>query len=279
MPAATRSPDRGPAPARRLARAALRRAAATAGPHLPDRAISRIVAARAWRQGLAVGLPRFDRVLVLAPHPDDESLAAGGTLARLADSGARITVVAATDGEASMSSPLTAADLAHVRRQELRSAAAVLGIADVRFLGHPDTGLRGARRDLGEQLTSLVEEIGPAVVILPWAGDDAGDHAALNLALADVGLPARIEVWGAEVWTPAPVNRLVDISAVVDRKRAAVAAHATAHGAFDLDAILGLNRYRSMRGLRGQGYAEGFLTCPGDRYADLVAAALDSTDP
>jgi len=223
-----------------------------------------------------VGLPHFARVLVLAPHPDDESLACGGTLALLSDGGARITVVAATDGEASLSAGVPAGELAHRRRAELRAAASLLGITDVRFLGHPDTGLHAVRGALAAQLADLLTTLRPEVVMLPWAGDDPGDHAALNLALADGGVPADVEIWGAEVWTPLPLNRLVDISAVLDRKRAAIAAHTTAHGAFELDALLGLNRYRSIAGLRGHGHAEAFLTCTGDRYRTLVAAAVDA---
>lgn len=258
-------------------RALVRRAAAALAPGLPEPALARLVALRAWRSGLVVGLPAFARVLVLAPHPDDESLAAGGTIALLSDAGGQVTLVAVTDGEASLSAGVPAAELAARRRAELRAAGQVLGVAEVRFLGHPDTGLHLARAELAADLGALLAELRPQLVLLPWAGDDPGDHAALNLALADAGVPPGAAVWGGEVWTPVPANRLVDISAAVPRKQAALDAHRTAAGAFDLGAVLGLNRYRSIRGLRGRGHAEAFLACSGGQYPAVVAACLDAS--
>lgn len=263
-----------PTAARRRVRALLRRVAAATAPALPEQALNRLAALRAWQSGLAVGLPAYARVLVLAPHPDDESLAAGGTLALLSDAGSAVTIVAATDGEASLASGVGAVALAARRRAELRRAAMVLGVSEVRFLGYRDTGLHTARGELAADLRALLAELRPQLLVLPWAGDAPGDHAALNLALADAGVPADAAVWGGEVWTPVPANRLVDISAAVTRKQAALAAHGTAAGAFDLVAVLGLNRYRSIRGLRGRGHAEAFLACTGAQFPAVVAACL-----
>nr|WP_241266501.1 PIG-L deacetylase family protein [Streptomyces scabichelini] len=89
------------------------------------------------------------RVLVFSPHPDDEVIACGGTMARLTAEGARVGVVFATDGAMSHSAVLglhtdpTPAELRLIRRDEARMAAKTLGLADeaVRFLDHPDTRL------------------------------------------------------------------------------------------------------------------------------------------
>ncbi|PYR00936.1 MAG: hypothetical protein DMF96_01755 [Acidobacteria bacterium] len=84
-------------------------------------------------------------VLGIFAHPDDESLACGGTLARLADAGARVILLCASHGEAgSISDPALVPDgnLGAVRARELRDAAAVLGIAEVILLDHPDGDLR-----------------------------------------------------------------------------------------------------------------------------------------
>jgi LmbE family N-acetylglucosaminyl deacetylase len=64
---------------------------------------------------------------------------------------------------------------------------------------------------------------------------------------------------------------MVDVSAVWDQKEAAIAAHVTAGQAFDLEAALGLNRWRSIHGLMGRGYAEGFLAAPVGEFLGMRA--------
>jgi N-acetyl-1-D-myo-inositol-2-amino-2-deoxy-alpha-D-glucopyranoside deacetylase len=84
-------------------------------------------------------------VLGIFAHPDDESLACGGTLARLADAGCRVVIVCASHGEAgSVSDPALVpdGDLGRVRVNELSDACAVLGAAEVIVLDHPDGDLR-----------------------------------------------------------------------------------------------------------------------------------------
>src|SRR5512137_1049928 len=86
-------------------------------------------------------------ILVVFAHPDDESLACGGTIARLADAGARVVLLCASRGEkGSVSDPALVAqdDLGNVRVHELHAAAKVLGIAEVLIFEHPDGDLRWA---------------------------------------------------------------------------------------------------------------------------------------
>ncbi|GAA4882174.1 PIG-L deacetylase family protein [Kitasatospora terrestris] len=90
-------------------------------------------------------------VLVFAPHPDDEVIACGGTIARLAAEGARVRIVFATDGAMSHSAVLgihrdpAPAELRLIRRGEARAAAKELGLPEdaVHFLDFPDTALAG----------------------------------------------------------------------------------------------------------------------------------------
>src|SRR5258705_11676612 len=125
-------------------------------------------------------------VLGIFAHPDDESLAGGGTLARLSDAGARVIVVCASRGEAgSISDPALVpdGDLGGVRARELREAAAVLGVAEAIVLDHPDGDLRwhGVPELLAEILM-LIERYRPDAVItfaedgLYWHLDHIGGH-------------------------------------------------------------------------------------------------------
>lgn len=254
----------------------LRRLAARSLSRLPASAGALHAAVRSLAgDGPRIGLPQLDRVLVIAPHPDDETIACGGSVALLAADGVPVTVAVITDGEAGAGGPLRGGDVGRLRRGETVSACRVLGIDDLRFLGLADGRLEERRDDLETGLRDLVQETRPEVVVLPWFGDDHPDHRAANRALGSALAAAQAtapdEVWGAEVWTPVPVTRLVDISAVVDRKRAALAEHATPGEALDLGAALGLNRYRSLHGLRGRGYAEAFFAAPVATYFEASA--------
>ena len=85
-------------------------------------------------------------VLACFAHPDDEGFASGGLLAKLAAAGARLTLVCATNGdlgEISDPSLATPENLWQVRKQELRNAMDITGIADLRFLDYRDSGMDG----------------------------------------------------------------------------------------------------------------------------------------
>lgn len=220
-----------------------------------------------------VGLPSADEtVCVLAAHPDDESLGCGGTIAALAARGAGVTVMIATDGDALLVSDVRG-DLAARRRAEANDACRMLGVQPPRFLGFPDRELGKVRAELARALASALRDIAPTVVMLPWFLDTNSDHRALNLALADTPLGDGTEVWGYEIWAPLWVNRLVDITDVVERKQRALAAHAS-DTLLDLQAVLGLNRYRAETGRLNGMYAEAFLQAPAGLYTDWVRDSI-----
>ncbi|GKT00997.1 PIG-L family deacetylase [Acidovorax sp. SUPP3434] len=119
----------------------------------------------------------FSRVVVVAPHPDDEVLVLGGTVAQLARRGHEVLVYAVTDGEASHpgSHAWPAERLRHVRPQESADALAQLGIAaTVVRLGLPDGGLAAEELALAAHL-----QLAPGdTVFVPWRHDGHPDHEA-----------------------------------------------------------------------------------------------------
>lgn len=139
-------------------------------------------------------------VLAVFAHPDDESLACGGTLARLAELGARSIVLCASRGErGSISDPslVPDGDLGRVRAQELREAARVLGVSDVVILDHPDGSLRWAHvPELQADIVAAVERYHPDAVItfaedgLYWHADHIGVHERTCAALRSLGAEA-----------------------------------------------------------------------------------------
>lgn len=217
----------------------------------------------------ALGLPPIRRVLAIAPHPDDESLGCGGTLALLAASGAEITVVVVSDGEALEGTGLSRADIAGRRREEAEAACRVLGVGSPRFLALPDDGLARAVDRLAAGLAEMIAEAQPVAIFVPWFLDGHDDHRAVSVALSACSLQNSVEVWGYEVWTPLPANRLVDISEVWETKKAAIDAH-TSDPLLNREGMLGLNRYRAAQALIGGSHAEAFLAAPAGRYFSLM---------
>lgn len=136
-------------------------------------------------------------ILAVFAHPDDESLACGGTLARLADAGARIVLLCASHGESgSISDAALVADgdLGRVRVHELREAAGVLGLAQVLVFDHPDGQLRWDDvPELHAEIVMTVNRIRPDVVItfdedgLYWHLDHVGVHERTTTAIRSLG--------------------------------------------------------------------------------------------
>ena len=88
-------------------------------------------------------------LMIVHAHPDDEVIGSGGTFAHYSDQGVRTVLVTATLGEEGeivvpdLNTPEVKARLADVRREELRRATAILGIAHQEFLGYRDSGMAG----------------------------------------------------------------------------------------------------------------------------------------
>jgi LmbE family N-acetylglucosaminyl deacetylase len=123
----------------------------------------------------------WQSVVVVAAHPDDEVLGVGGTMAILAARGARLRLVAITDGEASHpgADPTV---IAQTRVSESADALDRLGARniDVVRLRLPDTGL--AVRE--HELSGILREqcAGFQVCLAPWEGDAHADHEAAGRA-------------------------------------------------------------------------------------------------
>lgn len=129
------------------------------------------------------------RVLVLAPHMDDELLGCGATLARLSER-THAFVAFITDGAASPIPPAASGeeicgDLPQLRMAEARQAMAAIGVPDInlRFLGLPDGMLARESSRLAASLRSLVGELRPSHLLVPFRFDRHPDHLAINRAV------------------------------------------------------------------------------------------------
>jgi len=113
------------------------------------------------------------RVLVVAPHPDDEVLGAGGTMARVSSRGGEVHVLVMTRGFP----PHFHESVSVTGREEARRAHEILGVQATRFLDFPAANLdQVPKRDLNQAIGEVVSDLRPAVVFLPFVGDIHLDH-------------------------------------------------------------------------------------------------------
>lgn len=148
----------------------------------------------------AADITRWRSAVIFAAHPDDEVLGAGGLIAALAAAGARLRLVAVTDGEASHPGHPAPGELARRRIAETAAALRVLGAGstDVVRLGLPDSGLAPREAELAARLPALAE--GFDVALAPWVHDAHPDHETVGRAARQTASRAGMPLLLYPVW-------------------------------------------------------------------------------
>ncbi len=140
-------------------------------------------------------LPPLQRLVVVAPHPDDETFAAGGLIALVASTGTPVAVVSVSDGEAAAPIP----DLVEIRRDELVASLRELGG------GHPVEIIRlqlpdgAVNPDEVERALRAVLAIGD-LVVCPLSDDGHPDHTATAIGTIAAAGRRVLDVWQAPIW-------------------------------------------------------------------------------
>ncbi|MBB4287818.1 PIG-L family deacetylase [Roseospira goensis] len=224
-------------------------------------------------------VPTAARVLVLAPHPDDEVFGCGGTVARMAAAGSTIEVVV-------LSRPADDT-MAETRRAESARAAAILGYPAPEGWTYQDGTLVGAI-DLADRLADVLRARRPDLVFAPSPWEMHRDHRAVCEAVVtafrDAEYRGRLAFY--EVGQPLQPDTLVDITPVLEAKRAAMQVFESQLAVQDYARhIEALNAYRSYTLPRETRAAEAFLVlaghevpgalsrCPPDRVSAAVWSA------
>lgn len=216
--------------------------------------------------------PLRARVLVIAPHADDEVIPCGGTLLRHRSLGSVTRVVFTTDSTAGLSDSRMAHQLRIIRLRESALVAEAMGFESVVRLDWPDTKLIQHEVDLATQLANQIMLFRPDIIYCPFPSDGHSDHQASALAVADatiqIGWKGRIHAY--EVWTPLFPNIMVDISDQAEEKERLIRLYASQIADRDYaSGVLGLNRYRGLQH-RVQ-YAEAFYACNAREFDTLSA--------
>ena len=216
------------------------------------------------------------KIMVFVPHPDDEVIGCGGTIADHVQAGDQVIIVYLTSGEAG-SLAIPCDELQATREEEARQGAKHLGVRDLIFLRFPDGYLDFSPERI-RTMVSLIREKKSDVVYLPHAQEGPRDHRVTHdLVLEAVGRASGpwfqdcgAEPWQVkhlrayEVWTPiVSPTYYNDITTWIDLKTAALRCHASQVTALAYDeAVKGLNRYRGI--LSGMGdYCEAFQIITG----------------
>ena len=212
------------------------------------------------------------RILVVAPHPDDETLGAGGTIAKFSQQGHEVSVLVVSGHLP----PIYRREDYETTVQEARRAFAVLGVKSSRFLEIPATMVgQQPVHVVNGQISEVVRDIKPHIVLCPFP-DRHVDHRvvfeSVMVATRPFGAGRSIEMVAAyetlsETHWNAPhieanfvPNWVVDITEHMGRKLEAVGCYASqipaSPGARSIDAVNALARFRGTQA--GFGFGEGF---------------------
>ncbi|ANB58277.1 bacillithiol biosynthesis deacetylase BshB2 [Anoxybacillus sp. B7M1] len=179
-------------------------------------------------------------VLVVFPHPDDEAFGVSGTLAMHAEKGTPITYACLTLGEMgrNMGTPPFAnrETLPLIRKQELKAACEAIGIDDLRLLGFRDKTIEFEDEELiADRISAIIAETNPSLIITFYPGYSVHpDHDACGAAVIHavqripkeerpiVHCVAFAKNCEQDLGKPDIVR---DVSAVIDKKIAAIQAH------------------------------------------------------
>lgn len=228
--------------------------------------------------------------MVFAPHPDDETLGCGGTILLKRRLDVPVRIVFLTDGSGSHLKLLSREELRNIRSHEAEEAAGVLGVdaSCLHLLGFPDRDLLEHRVEAISRVATLLEEHRPEQLFVPYAAGENRDHGAtctiVHEAARRVGRPFTVfeyAIWSWRYWPhvsregsllhprtwvrglastgrgllrSSAFRTSVPIHDVVERKRAALARHAS-----QVERRNGDPRWDTLRDVDGGEFLECFF--------------------
>jgi LmbE family N-acetylglucosaminyl deacetylase len=207
------------------------------------------------------------RILVLAPHPDDETLGCGGTIAICGARGAEVRVAVISDGGKIMPAEDddARADIVALRKAEAQEACRILGVKEMSFLGYPDGDLKGHTGGIRADVSELLDRFRPEIVLSPSPLDYHEDHIAVSKIAAEIVMGRDgLQLAFFQVYGTLRFNSLVDIGSVLGTKEKAILCYRQSlfgdPGLF-AEAVRGTSAFWSFYS-RIRGYCEAFFVVP-----------------
>lgn len=141
------------------------------------------------------------RILIVAPHPDDEVIGCGGLIARLVEEGNAPQIIVMTGGEGSHGKDCADTEaIVKARRGLTRNALSILGVPErnLHELDFKDGGIT-AESELMEPLKELIASLKPDTVLVPHWGEGWPDHVNTAKIIKSL-VPSTVQVWEYCVW-------------------------------------------------------------------------------
>lgn len=197
-----------------------------------------------------ISFTRSTRILVLAPHPDDESIGCGGLLLKFPS---QCEVVVLTDGRYGGAPGQSNIDTIAMRRLEFEKAMKYVGVNKYSFLGVEDGRLSKNFSKFSNLDISRYD-----VIFIPAPGENHLDHSCVYEFL--LRLKPQAKIFAYEVWSAllAP-SHYIDISDVIEKKKALIGCYKSQITQVDyVSKIVGLNCYRGLLPFPAIQYAEAY---------------------
>ncbi len=243
-----------------------------------DFIIRRRSLSNAWAP-VNLSLPIGKKIVSISPHPDDETLGAGGLL--WAHRGlSEIHMIVFSKGERGGKLEETIMDpeeyksrLAETRKAEFSKTASMLSASSCHFFDFQD-GYISFENDFIRGLSSLVKDIKPDVVILPWFLDNLPDHRRANILYSAACAGLELNVLAYEVWSMLEPNAVFDITDYLDGKLSLIRNYPSQLRTVDYESYCtGLAKVRAFQfssrpGRKGA--IEAFFSLPNREYCALV---------
>jgi len=204
--------------------------------------------------------PPGERVLVLAPHADDETFGMGGSLRLLTEAGKRVKVLVLTAGEKADAKTNDRERYSSLREKEAVKAFRMLGVTECEFLRFPDRELLSHRDALQEAVNAIVSAFVPDVIYSPSSIELHPAHRiAAGLAYELSRGKEALRCIFYEVTSPLRPNIFVDISRTFKWKKRAMKCYSSQTKLLDYPGLMeAMSRYRTFTLGKGVKFAEAF---------------------
>jgi LmbE family N-acetylglucosaminyl deacetylase len=212
-----------------------------------------------WYPFSAIDLSSKD-ALIIAPHPDDESMGCGGSISRHIKAGSRVKVIFLTNGDKGDFKGRFGKDYVKIRQQSAQRAMDIFGVKDFEFWGYGDRELQSVFQELRGRLLHTIETFSPFIIYAPSSLEAHPDHKVAFEIVWDLRKKFGNTLAFYEVLMAMYPNILVDITGEMEQKKKALESYFTEAYYNDyVTKVEGLNRFRTATLPKDIKYAEAFV--------------------